>query len=79
MKTLQIIPDGWPCKLIECPPGLFSFSGTIGLKSEYYANNPDKIEVFCSETGECFWGGTQQAEARAALMVQPVIVRWAES
>lgn len=79
MKTLQIIPHGWPCKLIDCPPGLFSYTGDIGFKSEYFNSDPEKIEVFCAESGECFWGGTNDKNARAALVVQPVILQWIES
>lgn len=79
MKTLQLVPHGWPRKLIECPAGLFSYAGDIGFKSEYHANDPEKVEVFCAESGECFWGGTADKNARAALVVQPVILQWIEN
>jgi len=79
MKILQIIPHGWPRKLINCPPGLFSFNGNIGFKSEYYDGDPEKIEVFCADTGECFWGGTSDKIDRAALIVQPVVLQFTET
>ena len=77
-KTLQIIPHGWPCKLIDCPPGLFSFTGDIGFKSEYCRDNAIAMEVFCAESGEVFWGGSKTTHDRNELIVQPVIMQWVE-
>lgn len=78
MRSLRVIPKGWPVKLGECPPGLFSFTGDIGFKSEYFTDDPEKIEVFCAESGECFWGGVTSKQARMELMVQPVVLEWHE-
>lgn len=77
---------GEPCTLAECPPGLFLFNGSFGLKTEYNSvraklpYNPQAVEyemsrwpdVYCLESGEQFWGGTTTDEARCALVVQPV-------
>jgi len=60
------------CKLIDCPGGPFLFHGTIGFKTEYYTSDPVKMEVFCLQSGEYFWGGTDNTEARAALIVTPL-------
>lgn len=76
MKKLIIKPDGWPCTLAECPPGFFVFEGWLGFKSEY-GDDSDKMEVFNSG-GEAFWGGVSGHEARAALVVQPVVAEWEE-
>lgn len=63
--------DGY-CTLSECPPGLFLFKGrTIGLKTEY--GSPPFYEVFCADSGEYFWGGTDDAEDRAVLKVLPLV------
>lgn len=75
MKILKLVPDGWPCTLGECPPGPFIYNGNLGFKTEY-TNNGD-IEVFC-ETGEYFWAGTNVAEERNKIIVQPVIAKWEE-
>ena len=62
-------------RLIDFPGGLFAFEGDIGFKSEYYTNDPEKMEVFCAESGEVFWGGTSNWTVRAELMVQPVVLQ----
>lgn len=65
MKKLVLVPDGWPCSLEECPPGLFlSENKNIGLKSEYRPNG--KVEAFC-DSGEYFCGEGQ---------VQPLRYYW---
>lgn len=48
-KDLVLIPNGWPCTLAECPPGLFMFGKCLGFKSEY-AN-----DIFVVDSGEAFW------------------------
>ncbi len=80
MKVLNIIPNGWPCTLLECPPGFFVFNERLCFKSEYLetgSSNPVEMEVFC-ESGEYFWGGTETKKERAELIVQPVITEWKE-
>lgn len=75
MKRLEIEPQGWPCKLKECPPGHFMFQDSLCFKSEYMPDN--RLEVFC-DTGECFWGGTNTDKDREELCVQPVVAVWKE-
>lgn len=70
MKTLQLVPDGWPCKLGE-HVGLFVYGandGTCGISTDYG-------DVFTSD-GDAFWGGTQDKAERAELIVQPVKAIW---
>ena len=72
MKRLVLGPDGWPCLLGECRPGLFVFEGeTVCIKTDYGA------DAFL-EGGDAFWGGASTAEDRAALTVQPVVSEWQE-
>jgi hypothetical protein len=79
MKRLAIVPNGWPCTLLECPPGIFLYHDTVGFKSEYGCGpNAETIEVFVCESGEAFWGGTHTNEARHALIVQPCETKWEE-
>lgn len=66
MKHMFVRPDGWECKLSECPPGFFVFHEELCLKTEYGTN-----EAFCS-TGERFWGGTKTEIELGQLIVQPV-------
>lgn len=61
-----------PCRLDECPPGLFLFGETLGFKSEYGEAN--SLDVFCCDSGEYFWGGTSNREELYALMVMPMAV-----
>jgi len=35
MKRLVIRPEGWPCKLGECPPGLFLHGDGLCFKTDY--------------------------------------------
>lgn len=50
MKKLEIKPDGFACKLRECPPGFFLFNGELCLKGNYQ-------DYYCSD-GNFFLGGT---------------------
>jgi hypothetical protein len=58
MKHLRVVPCDMPMSLLECPPGLFLFglNRNVGFKSEYGANNPHNMEVYCVDSGEAFWG-----------------------
>lgn len=60
-----------PTTFGECPPGLFLFGGTLCFKSEYHTkvNQPDAYVV---SSGEYFWGGTVELEARLSLVVIPL-------
>jgi hypothetical protein len=58
--------------LEELPAGsLFSFNGTIALKSEYRTEN-GAIEAFILGSGEMFWGGVTTAAEQTALLVTPI-------
>lgn len=72
MKRLVILPDGWPCTLAECPPGLFLFQErTLGLKTDYSDDQP-----YVVDSGEVFWGGVGTPEDREELIVQPCAWGW---
>jgi hypothetical protein len=61
----------WETTLDACPPGLFLYEGRLGFKSEYRdANGP---EAYVVESGEYFWGGTDDVDVRLNLKVTPVI------
>ena len=79
MRRLIIEPNGWPCTLLECPPGHFLWTNTGGsfavrestlcFKTEYQS------EVFNS-AGEYFHGTGKQGDRVEDAIVQPVIARW---
>ena len=71
MRTLKLVPNGWPCTLRECPPGCFVFDEEVCFKSDYGQ------DAYC-DGGSYFWGGTSDKEARAELIVQPVSPVWEE-
>jgi len=71
MKRLILVPDGWPCALYECRPGLFMFDDTLCLRDDYGG-------FYIAENGDAFWGGTPDKEHRAKLEVQPVKAEWEE-
>lgn len=71
--------------LAECPPGLFLWNGTLGFKSEYGAMEPvgisphhqqwkvgNRVDAYCADSGEYFWGGTSNHDDRAKLLVYPI-------
>jgi hypothetical protein len=62
---------GEPCKLADCPPGLFVFEQSFGFKHEYGETDED-LGVFCADSGEYFWGGTSTREELRQLMVVPL-------
>lgn len=49
-----------------CPAGLFVFEDVVGFKNEYQ-------EAFLLESGEVFWGGTNDPIARNSLKVEPLV------
>lgn len=66
-----------PVTLRDCPPGLFSFNGTLGFKSEYLTESKShpgawQSDAYCVSTGEYFWGGTTNPSEREKLLVEPV-------
>jgi hypothetical protein len=75
MKELVIEPDGWPCRLDECRPGLFVCDGALVALSEY-GQNP---EGYLASSGEFFAGGVGTQDERNALMVQPVRAVWRDA
>ncbi len=74
MKRFELKPDGWPCRLAECPPGPFLFKEALGFKSEY-TSDKGFPEAY-NEAGEYFHGdGKSDAKDQ---IVQPLIVEWVE-
>ncbi|MBP7704181.1 MAG: hypothetical protein KA105_02710 [Caulobacter sp.] len=90
MKTVRsTMRLGDPVTLRDCPPGLFLFGKTLGLKTEYGAMETvgpvhirgddirwrvgTGLEVYVGQSGEVFWGGVRTKAAREALMVRPVV------
>lgn len=61
-KTCRIVPDGWPVKVEECPPGFFMCDDQLCFRNEYGQNG-----IFNS-AGEYF--------VTRGIMVQPVIYEW---
>jgi hypothetical protein len=76
LKKLVLKPDGWPCLLIECPPGLFVFKDSVCMKSDYRTDKGE-LEAF-NEAGEFFWGGVETYAEREKLIVQPVTSEWVD-
>lgn len=65
----KIVPDGWPCSLLEAPPGPFvtlTHPDLLCFKSEY-AQDDGRVKAFNS-AGEYFCG-----EGNSEI-VQPVIM-----
>lgn len=73
MKRLVVVPDGWPCKLSECPSGLFMFEGALVVKSKY---GPQENALLALDGG-IFTGQTEK-EKRGDLIVQPCRYEWIE-
>lgn len=76
MKRMIIAPNGWECRLSECPPGAFIFEGHLCFKSEYTVDD-NNVEAY-NEGGEFFWGGTDTHSERHNLIVQPVKAVWVD-
>lgn len=84
MMQLRIVPCDMPTSLVDCPPGLFLFGfekgdAFVGFKSEYGAHNPHDMEVYCADSGELFWGGTNSKSVRGDLRVMPAKLEWVEA
>lgn len=77
LVKIELIPDGFPVPLCECPEGPFLYGDMVGFKSEYGSNN-GKIDAFC-ESGEYFWGGTKVPLEQRRLMLQPLRIEKRES
>ena len=63
--------------LKECPPGLFWFGGTLGMKTEYSTESTShpgcfQCDAYVVASGEYFWGGTSDPRERGKLMVTPI-------
>jgi hypothetical protein len=92
MKRLVLEPQGWPCTLEECPPGLFLHRDSVGFKTEYRAmesvgptNVPgDEVrwragrhpDAYC-ESGEYLC--TADPTTRDEIMVQPLVASWEDA
>jgi hypothetical protein len=64
-----------PVFLGDLRPGLFvDEKGFVGFKSEYFVNDPERMEVFCADTGEAYWGGTSSTNDRASILVYPASI-----
>lgn len=74
MKTLELTPSGFPCRLAECPPGFFLCGEDLGFKSEYKTAKGNS-EAFC-ESGEAFWGDANKGGKADDTIVQPLESRW---
>lgn len=72
MKTLTLVPDGWPCKLSECPPGLFVCGDDVAVKTDY-----GEDEAYL-DNGDRFHGAANTGGTTGDTLVQPVVVRWVE-
>ena len=59
------------CPLSYCPPGLFISGDCLGFKTEYRSAD-GRTEAFVVASGETFWGGATDADARERLLVTPV-------
>ena len=71
MKSLVVKPNGRPCKLSECPVGLFLSGTTLCVKTQY------GCDAFIIESGESFWGPAPQTKkSRDGCMVQPCVTVW---
>jgi hypothetical protein len=86
MKKLIIEPAGWPCKLRECPPGLFvTDMDTLCIKTDYPKQirgpqglpGPYVTDAYCSN-GDSF-SGIADDKLREELIVQPVKAVWVET
>lgn len=77
MRILQLKPEGFPCKLKECPPGLFLCGENVGLKSEYNNLQGDP-EAYC-DSGEYFWGDANKGGTAKDTLVQPLVANWVET
>jgi hypothetical protein len=73
MAKVTLVPSQDECTLDECPPGLFLFDGTLGLKDEY-GTHEGRLDVYCADSGEYFWGGTSTLDELRKLVVQPMTV-----
>jgi len=52
MKEIIVTPDGWMCKLSDCPPGFFMYEGNLCFKTKY--RNLDGNEQVYFDSGETF-------------------------
>ena len=89
---INMAVDGNAVTLAECRPGPFLFEGSLGFKTEYGAMSGKDVgngkveweviggpDVYCMDSGEAFWGGVTSTEVRAALLVHPVDLYFADT
>ena len=73
--SLRVERCGAAVQLRNLRPGLFvDGTGFVGFKTEYHCDDPVLMEVFCVDTGEVYWGGTDSTMHRAAMWVYPASV-----
>ncbi len=59
-------------RLKNLPNGkLFHYNGTLALKSEYRTTS-GTIEAYIIDSGEAFWGGTDNGKKQGELLVNPI-------
>lgn len=88
---INMAVDGNAVTLAACPAGPFLFNGSLGFKTEYGAISGKDLgggliqwtmvggpDAYCMGSGEAFWGGVTSREARAALLVNPVELYFAD-
>ena len=68
-----IEPQGWPCKLKDCPPGYFIFFGRLALKLAPNKSPNDSLVAY-NDGGQVFQGNLHHSE-RPNILVQSVTVR----
>lgn len=73
LTICEVMASGSPVPLSRCPVGLFDFDGTLALMTEY-SSSSGKRDAYLVTDGEYFWGDTSDADVRAKLIVQPLIV-----
>lgn len=78
MKKLVVAPNGWPCTLAECPPGLFTYNEALAVKSEYRsAEGYGTVKAYLADDGE-FFAPLSDKTACDRLVVQPCVYKWVE-
>jgi hypothetical protein len=64
MKQINVIPQGFPCTIEECPVGLFLSGDELVVKTEYRSNN--RPDAYIVSSGEYYCGSG---------LVQPCIIQ----
>lgn len=68
--------NGGMVPLSFCPVGLFLHDGTLAVMTEYSTTTESGYrnrDAYILTSGEYFWGGTNDSDQRANLLVQPLL------